>query len=614
MIDIAVNDLNKYYGANHVLKGITFEIYDGEKVGLLGKNGSGKTTLFKTLTGEERIDGGSIAKASGKKVEMLAQIPVFNTCVTAEDVLRSSFQEVSSVYAQMKKIEGDGSPSALARYGRLMEDYERLGGYDTEVKLDKVCSGMNIDDTLRSSAFNQLSGGEKTRVNLARILLRDCDILLLDEPTNHLDLASIEWLEKFLLAFAGTVVVISHDRVFLDNVITRIIEIEDGKAVFYKGNYSFYVEEKEQRLLTQREQFEQQQKKIRQLEAAAKRLHDWARQADNEALHKRAFAIEKRIEHMDKVDKPVVTRALTAEFDSGGYAAKQILSFDAVCKSYGEKILFRDLDFKVYRNDSIALAGANGCGKSTLLKMILEEEPCDSGVIKMNVTAKPAYMPQIITFADPDATILNTLRLETGASEEKARSILAGFHFRADTVHKKVSSLSGGEKSRLKLCLLMQHDVNFLLLDEPTNHLDIASREWIENALADFEGTMLFVSHDRYFLRKFAGKVWSMEDGVITKFDYGYEEYLEAVRLAKAKKEKTPAVKEKTKPRPEATKKAVPTETLIHEAEAELRQVDAEIAADLAKSEFQNMQLLYEKKSRLEKKIELLYEEWIGND
>ncbi len=520
MIDIAVNDLNKYYGATHVIKGMTFEVYSGEKVGLLGKNGSGKTTLFKIITGEESYDSGSLSKASGKKVEMLAQMPVFRGNDTAEDILRSSFKEVSDIFMAMKKIEGDENPQVLARYGRLLEEYERLGGYETEVKLDKVCNGMSIDEGMRNSIFSQLSGGEKTRVNLARILLRDCDILLLDEPTNHLDLASLEWLEKFLREFSGTSIIISHDRVFLDNVITRVIEIDGGRANFYKGNYSYYVTEKEQRLLSQKEQFEQQQKKIRQLEAAAKRLHDWGRQADNEALHKRAFAIERRIEKMDKVEKPATERALTAEFDSGGHVAKELVSLDSVCKSYGTKVLVNNVNLKVYRNDRIALVGANGCGKSTLLKMIMNQELQDNGEIKVSVNVKPAYMPQMITFAGKNATVLETLRSEIIVSEEKARSILAGFHFRAGDVMKKVDTLSGGEKSRLKLCLMMQHDVNFLLLDEPTNHLDIASREWIENCLTDFDGTILFVSHDRYFLNKFADKVWSIENGAVIRYNY----------------------------------------------------------------------------------------------
>lgn len=621
MIDISVHDLNKYYGSNHVIQGVTFEVYSGEKVGLLGKNGSGKTTLFKVITGEEYFESGSIAKATGRRIEILKQIPVFGDHDTVEDVLRTSFQEVTDIYQEMKKIEGDDTPSVLARYGRLMEDYERLGGYETEVRLDTVCSGMNIDERMRRSKFSLLSGGERTRVNLARILLKDCDILLLDEPTNHLDLASLEWLEGFLSKFSGTVIAISHDRVFLDNVVTRIIEIENGKVNFYKGNYSYYVEEKERRLQSQAEQYEQQQKKIQQLDAAAKRLHQWARQADNEALHKRAFAIEKRIERMDKVERPKTERALTGEFESGGHAAKEVLYFDSASKSYGAKTILRNLDLSLYRNERIALVGANGCGKSTVLKMIMGEETCDSGLIKVSVNIKPAYMPQIVAFDDESATVLGTLRGKTDLTEEKARSVLARFHFRGEDVMKRVGSLSGGEKSRLKLCLLMQQETNFLLLDEPTNHLDIASREWIEKVLSEFPGTMLFVSHDRYFLNKFATAIWSMEDGAVTKYDCGFEEYLRISRAAtgnanarsEVRKEKggSPSSNEKRKSRPNSSKKTVSAEVLIGEAEAELEGLNAEIEANIARSDFQNMAALVEKKARLEEKIEALYEEWL---
>jgi len=612
MIDIAANEINKYYGANHVLKGITFEVYSGEKIGLLGKNGSGKTTLFKLITGEEPFEAGSLSKASSKKIEMLAQIPAFGEYDTAEDILRSSFKEIADIHMAMKRIEGDDDPSVLAEYCRLMEEYEGLGGYDMEVQLDKVCNGMNIDGRIRNSPFRTLSGGEKTRVNLARILLRDSDVLLLDEPTNHLDLASLEWLEAFLRGYAGTVVVVSHDRVFLDRVVTRIIEIDDGKANYYSGNYTFYAGERERRYLTQAEQYKQQQRKIHQLEIAIKRQRVWAAiNPSNTGLAKRALAMEKRVEQMDKVDRPATARKLTAAFDSGGYAAKEIVSFDAVCKSYGAKTILNDLSLKIHRDERIALVGANGCGKTTLLKMITGEEQPGSGEIKVSASVKPAYMSQIITFDDMDATVLDTLRYAADVPVEKARSILAGFHFRAADVMKKVGVLSGGEKSRLKLCMMMQENINFLLLDEPTNHLDIASREWLEDALADFEGTMLFVSHDRYFLNKFADQVWSMENGVITRHECGFDEYLEMTRPAAVQKEKkahgNPAPKVKT---PVRTQKSVSTEDLIREAEAELQKVNAAIDSGLHPSDFMRMNALYEEKSRLEERIDLLYDQW----
>jgi len=523
MIDIAVQNLNKYYGSNHVLRDVSFEIYSGEKVGLLGKNGSGKTTLFKIMAQDEDYESGSVMKASGKRAEILAQMPIFGEGDTVLDILRSSFKEVNEIYDAMKKIEGDAQEAALARYGRLMDEYERLGGYDAEFKIDKMCNNMGIDEKLINSPFELLSGGEKTRVNLARILLRDCGILLLDEPTNHLDLASLAWLEGFLRNFSGTVVVVSHDRVFLDNVVKRVIEIDHGKAHFYSGNYSFYAEEKQRRFILQSELYDRQQKEIKRIEDRAK----WF--VEQNRFTTKHHAILSRIDHMDKVEKPdAQQRKIAEDFNSGGYAAKVAIELNSVRKSYGEKVLFDDVNLTIGRNDRIALIGANGCGKTTLLKMIMGEETADAGEIKVSSNIKIAYMSQIITFDDENATVFDTLRSISALPENILRSILSRFHFKSSDVIKKVGSLSGGEKSRLKLCLLMQSQVNFLILDEPTNHLDILSREWIEDAIADFDGTILFISHDRFFLNKFASKIWSMKDGAITPFDGGFEEFLQS--------------------------------------------------------------------------------------
>ena len=616
MVEITANEINKYYGLNHVLKGISFEIYSGERIGLLGKNGSGKTTLFKVITGEEVYERGNLFIASGKKIEILAQIPAFGEHDTVEDILYSSFKEIMLIHDEMKKIEGDADPDILMRYGRLMEEYERLGGYDTDTKIEKICTGMNINENMRKKLFNLLSGGEKTRVNLARILLRECDVLLLDEPTNHLDLSSVEWLEKFLCEFSGTILVISHDRTFLDHVIHRIIEINDGTAEDYEGNYSCYVEEKEKRFLSQSELFKQQQKKIRQLETAAKRLHDWAKQADNEALHKQAFAIEKRIERIDKVEKPIAEKKLTREFESGGYSAKEVVSVEAVSKSYGVKILLDHVNLSIHRNDRVALIGDNGCGKTTLLKLIMQEDLCDSGVVRISSNVRIAYMPQIVEFEDENMTVLEALRDVVLESENLLRKRLAGFRFTADDVWKKVGSLSGGEKSRLKLCILMQERVNFLVLDEPTNHLDIASREWIEEAVSHFNGTMLFISHDRFFLNKFATKIWEMRDGAIAEFDCNFENYLnKSIEIAN---QSTPVL-EKRKSRKSASleiKKVIKpdlTESMIHEAECELNEINTAIESDINKSVFENMNDLYAEKQRLEEKINELYTDWINN-
>ena len=632
MIEISIQDLNKYYGANHVIKGVTFEVYSGEKVGLLGKNGSGKTTVFKVISGEEPYESGTVAKANGRKIEMLAQIPAFDEKYTVEDILYSSFKEILDIQKEMKRIEGDAEPNILARYGNLMEEYERLGGYEVEVKIEKMCSGMNIDENMRGVLFGSLSGGEKTRVNLARILLRDCDVLLLDEPTNHLDLSSLEWIEKFLREYSGTVVAISHDRSFLDNVIKRIIEIEDGKANFYEGNYSYYAVEKEQRFLSQAELYAQQQKKIRQLETAIKRQRVWAAiNPSNTGLAKRALAMEKRIEQMDKVDKPVKSKKINEDFGDSGFAGKELVSFDSVYKSYGSNNILSGVDLRIYRNDRIALIGANGCGKTTLVKMITGEEICDSGEIKVGSSARIAYLPQIVEFENNNLTVLETLCYAIESGEEKARNILAGFHFRAQDVFKKVGSLSGGEKSRLKLCLLMQNNVNFLILDEPTNHLDIESREWIEDAVSDFNGVILFISHDRYFLNKFADRIWSMADGDITEYIGGFEEYIEKSKKISDKQTPSPSPvikKEKAQPADKGdsgdkadkenksktltfkqTKRLEELENLIAESEERIKKIDIEMESDLIVSDHERLNILYEEKQMLESTLDSMYNE-----
>ena len=607
MIDIAVHELNKHYGSNHVIKDITFEINSGEKVGVLGKNGSGKTTLFKIISGYESYENGSVIKASGKKVEILAQIPVFGEGDTVDDILYSSFKEATEIHEAMKKIEGDGDPSVLLQYGKLMEEYERLGGYEIEVKIEKICNGMNISEEMRKSPFRLLSGGEKTRINLARILLRDCDILLLDEPTNHLDLASLSWLEQFLREFRGTVVIISHDRAFLDNVVTRIIEIEGGKAHFYSGNYSWYAEERQRRFIFQSEQYERQQKEIKRIEYRAK----WF--VEQNRFTTKHHAILSRIDHMVKVEKPATSRKIAEDFNSGGHAAKELVSLDKVCKAYGEKLLMDNVSLTIGRNDRIALIGENGAGKTTLLKLILGEESCDSGFVKVSSNAKIAYMPQIIKFDDENTTVLETLQYALDLSEDKARSILTKFQFRGQDVLKKVGNLSGGEKSRLKLCLLMQDKVNFLILDEPTNHLDIESREWIENAVSDWDCTMLFISHDRYFLNKFASRIWGMNGGDITDFHGSFDNYAKA--LAKEKQPGPVSADKKKKKLPPKVqnqpKKQISAEVLISETEAELEKINKLLDSDLSEPDYQKMSELYQEKCQLEEKLEILYNEWV---
>jgi ATP-binding cassette subfamily F protein 3 len=527
LVDISVQELEKYYGAEHILKGLNFEIYRGEKVGLLGRNGAGKTTIFKILSGIEDYDSGNVNVSC--RVGILDQIPEYPEKYTVIDVLKTAFDRLYNLKNEMKNLEGLMSQThdkfLIKKYGILQTEFEAMGGYTINSDIAKVCNGLGIDESMQERLFIQLSGGEKTRINLGRIILQNPDILLLDEPTNHLDIEMVEWLEDYLIQYKSTVLVISHDRYFLDRIVKRIIEIVDGKAEFYEGNYSYYVKEKEERYLQKLQQYEQKQKKIRQLEEAAKRMHDWARRADNPSLHRRAFSIEKRIEKMGKIQKPFKEKGLSTSFKETKFSSSDVILIKDLFKAYSDRIIVDNLNLIVRRGDRIALIGSNGCGKTTLLKLITAEETPDSGFVRIGVSTNYVFLPQLVTFDEPELSILDTVRYRLEISEEMARNRLAVWHFKGEEVFKHVKDLSGGEKSRLKLCILMDNDINLLILDEPTNHLDIASRQWMEDAIDKFEGTLIFVSHDRYLINKFANRIWDMDGGKITDFTGNYSDY-----------------------------------------------------------------------------------------
>jgi len=623
MADIVCQDVHKYYGANHILKGISFEIYEGERVGLLGKNGAGKTTLFKVLNRTEPFEEGQVFIPKGKQMEVLDQIPEFPADFTVKDVLSTGFEKLLSILDDMKRLEASMSinhdPVVLKQYGELATLFEAKGGYMMETDLARVCEGLSIDQRMLNELFYKLSGGEQTRVNLGRIILKKPDILLLDEPTNHLDVNACEWLEEYLNSFKGTVVVISHDRYFLDRVVTRIIEIEAGKAVFYNGNYSHYVKEKEERLQKQLAMYEQEQKKIQQLEEAAKRLHDWANRADNKSMHKRAFAMEKRIEWLKKTEKPLLEKILEAKFKEKEFAGKDFIKIRNVSKTFGSHQVLKDISLLVRKGDRIGLLGPNGCGKTTLLNIITGNLMPDKGEIVIGNSVNLAFLPQIVKFDRPDLTMLDTVRYEMEWSEDTARNRLAAFKFTGEEVFKTVSSLSGGEKSRLKLFLLMQHEINLLILDEPTNHLDIASREWIEQTLESFGGTLLFVSHDRYFISRFATRIWDLNEGRITDYNGTYEEY----RLWKSEeKNLQPAVKKEGKNESKQAGQSTKKRVNPKDAERKLKAIEREIMAyeeemeeidrqmEEEASNYEKLQELLKQKEILKEKIDALYDNW----
>ena len=615
MIEIAVRDLVKEYEIGQpVLDGLTFQVDTGERVGILGRNGAGKTTLFRILTGQERADSGDVIVAPGGRMGLISQIPVYPAGFTVEDVLRSAFDELRAMERELHTLSEElaGADRALLdRYDRLQVAFETGGGYEIETRLEKVCTGLGIEKEFRAKAFADLSGGEKTRINLARLILVDTEILLLDEPTNHLDLNATVWLEDYLRQYKGTVLVISHDRYFLDKTVQRVVEIRDGKAEFYAGNYSFYAIEKEKRYLEQLRQYKKEQAEVKRLTETARMMH----QHNTEHLNKRAFSIEKRIAKLRGTARPTRERTMKAGFGQAEFFADDLLSLKDLSKSFGDQKLFSDVTLRVEPGDRIALLGDNGTGKSTLLKIILDQEPADAGAVRQGITVKTGYLPQQIRFSHPERSLYDTMLYEAGCNAQQARDRLGKFLFQGEDVFKPVSVLSGGEQSRLRLCMLMDEKVNFLILDEPTNHLDLESWEWIEGAVEDYEGTLLFVSHDRYFIDRFATRIWTLENGKITDFRGDYETY-QAMRERQKALAPPPAKEEKPKKarpkRPGGTKQLkkdlAAAEKRMEKLDGLLKELEAE--KEKASSDYQRLQELTQQEADYAAEYDALMETW----
>ena len=616
MIDISVKDLVKSFEiGNNLLDGVSFDINGGERVGIMGRNGCGKTTLFRILTGEISQDEGTVMIAPGKKLGLISQIPHYPAGYTVEDVLRTAFAPLLAMREKMTKLEHamgtDASKQTLAEYDRLSAAFASGGGYEMDVQTDKVCGGLGIPAEQRAQEFDRLSGGEKTRVNLARLLLEKTDILLLDEPTNHLDLKSTEWLEDYILKFRGTVLTISHDRYFLDRVVQRVIELSGGKAEFYSGNYSFYLEEKQNRFNLQLKQYEQEQAKLRQLGYTLERMKGWG--INNRTLYRRAMSIQHRMERIAKTERPRTEKTLRARFDARDFFGDEMFTVKRLSKSFGGRTLFSDVNLEVKGGERIALLGDNGTGKSTFLRILLGEEPCDAGTVRFGPTVRYGYLPQIIRFEHPERSLYDTMLYEKNYTPQAARDRLGAFAFSGEDVFKSVSTLSGGEQSRLRLCMLMDDKINLLVLDEPTNHLDIASREWIECAIDEYEGTLLFVSHDRYFVEKFATRVWELENGVIRDFKCGYAKYRSIKAHEQMNLQQAPAPKpeKKEKPRNPDKQNERKLRALEREIEAmEQRLADFDTQISQTGADYQALSQLMEERQALESELDEKMAQW----
>ncbi|HZK34556.1 MAG TPA: ABC-F family ATP-binding cassette domain-containing protein [Bacillota bacterium] len=637
MIEININKLIKYYGANKIFENISFSIKTGDRVGLIGKNGCGKTSLIKILMGIEDYQGGDINIRKGADIGWLEQVATYGDHVSTMDVILSAFDDLFHLRGQLKKLEqrmsahdqgSKGLEKDLESYGELTARYELEGGYEVDTRVGKITSGLKISDQLKELKFNQLSGGEKTRVLLAKTLLEEPDILLLDEPTNHLDLPSVEWLEDFLKQYKGSVLIISHDRYFLDNVVKRIIELEFDRANIYEGNYSYYTLEKERRFLLDLKYYQNQQKKIDRMEDQIKRYRVWGQMRDSEKMYKKAKELEKRLEKLERVEKPrLYNRKVRLNADSAGRSGRIVLELEGISKGFSEEKLLEDVGLTLFYQDSACILGENGTGKTTLLRIILDEIGADGGSVRVGSRVKIGYLPQMVSFEDEDMTVLDYFAREHGVSYGAARIQLSKALFYGEEVNKRIRSLSGGERSRLKLCSLTFDQVNLLILDEPTNHLDIDSREVLEQTLSEYEGTLLFVSHDRYFIGKLADKVIAIEDRdlKVYKGDYAYYrrelERLEAMEMAtntrgdlartkslgKANENKRPGRQSLAGARGRG-KALGELEAGIEEKEQAIRQVTKMMNEH--NDDVDKLQELYSERQTLEEDLEGEYKEW----
>ena len=659
MMEISLDKVKKYLDTSLILESISFNITDGESVGIVGENGSGKTTILKLIAGiltlnhcagypyapvPPGFDEGWVNTPKNATIAYLDQIPEFPHGTRVIDVLKSAFTEIYQLEGEIRELEnnmqhlqGVELDRTLRRYSERVSLFELKECYNIEEKLNRVCKGLHFSDAFLNQDFNLLSGGEKTTVALGKLLIDMPDVLLLDEPTNHLDMESVEWLEEYLKSYKGIVIVVSHDRYFLDNVVTKIIEIEDKESDTFIGNYSSYLTQKDEKLRIQLENYMEQNKKIKSMEQAVKQLRDWAARADNAKFYKRAASMQLRLDKMERIDKPTDKQNLRLNFRQADRSGKITITAKDLSKGFGQKTLFHNADMEVYYGERIALIGPNGSGKTTFLKMLLGEEMPDAGKVELGASVMPAYLPQSVTFDNDEMTVLEYFRDDISILEGKAREYLAKFLFYGSGVFKKIKLLSGGERLRLKLARLLYKDINLLILDEPTNHLDTRSIETIEEALAAFKGTIFFISHDRYFINKISDRVIAIEGEGLQSYLGNYDYYKSIkdkkrqqeeereqkadeanrnekkadkisrpVKAVKSEKDKDDGSKKAIKNSLEATK----VMKRIEELEEEIHEIDDMMVA--MGSDYEELNKLYERKMGLSSDLEKAMEVWLG--
>lgn len=633
MIALSVNQVSKAFGITSILENISFTVSQGDKIGLIGRNGAGKTTLFKIIKGEYTADTGSVFMAKGTEIGYLEQIPVTSEDMTLYDYCLEIFRPLLDQEAQLRDLEheiasysigGQEPPKTLLdQYSHLLEDFSRKNGYGFRSEVRGVLKGLGFHEGEFERPVIGLSGGQKSRLGIGRLLLKQPEMLLLDEPTNHLDIDACAWLESFLRSYTGTLIIISHDRYFLDQIVTKVFEVENKQLAVYTGNYSDYVRQKEVIFETAMRTFEQQQKEIEKQEEIIRRFKGHG----TEKLTKRAKSREKMLDRMEVADRPIqYTKRAKIRLSTRIKSGEDVLFGEGLSKSYDEKHLFSNLDFAAYRGDHIGLIGPNGIGKTTLFKMIMGTEAYQEGKIRLGHQVEVGMYDQEQSNLNYANDLVEEISDEDPRlSVTEIRGLLGGFLFHGDDVYKKINQLSGGEKGRVSLLKLMMSRANLLLLDEPTNHLDIDSKEALEDALSNYDGTIITISHDRYFLNKVCTKIVEIGPSGAVEYLGNYDYYREKIAFTammeldqaeESGKTKTQAKedrrKEKEKLMQAKQKKQglVQLEQRIEQVETEIVDIEAMLCEESVYSDPKLMKELGEQMAHLKKTLEEYYDEW----
>ena len=627
MIILSAQHIAKSFGVNAVLRDVSLTVQQGDRIGLVGVNGCGKSTLMRILAGLDAQDGGEISLVRGLRVGYLAQQNMVTSGETVWNELQKVYEQVFAMEKKLRELEDEmaHAHTDAQRFAQLSADYDRLtqrfeeaDGYSWKSMVSGVLNGLGFKPAQYDQCVDSLSGGEQTRLCLARLLLQKPDLLLLDEPTNHLDMETLQWLENYLAAYKGSVLVISHDRYFLDHVCTGIVEILMGSSEQYNGNYTRYIAQRQERFESRMRAYEIQQKEIERQQAIIARYRMFNREKSIRAAESR----EKALDRMEKLEKPVDERAIRFSFEARRRTGEDVLQLTEMSKSFGEKHLFHDLTLRVRAGDRVALIGPNGVGKSTLIKIIVGEEQPDTGFIRYGSNVDIGYYDQHQSTLHVDKTVLDEIWDRFPQMEQSnVRGALGMFLFTGDDVFKPIHTLSGGEKGRVALTALMLRKDNLLLLDEPTNHLDMDSREVLEDALADFGGTIITVSHDRYFINRIANRIIEMQPDGVTEYIGNYDDYIERKNrpvAVEAEAGKTKTELEKEKRREKLSRQALrqlkiraqEAEKAVGVKEAEIAELEAQMADPSLYSDAQKSADVQRAYQNAQQALQTLYEQW----